>query len=96
MVLGPEVPAASGSRRGLKFALVTGLIAFVIGAFVLTSTELLVGAQAVVIEQVDGRDGRVKVGGEVWSARASDGSVILEPGTTVTVDSVAGATVLVS
>lgn len=61
-----------------------------------TGTDLLVGAEALVLEQVDGRDGRVKVGGEIWSARASDDSVVLEPGTKVTVDSVAGATVLVS
>ena len=61
-----------------------------------TNVDLLVGAEAIVLEQVDGRDGRVKVGGEIWSARASDDTVILEPGTKVTVDSVAGATVLVS
>jgi len=61
-----------------------------------TNVDLLVGAEAIVVEQVDGLDGRVKFGGEIWSARSSDDSVILEPGTKVTVDSVAGATVLVS
>ena len=61
-----------------------------------TNVDALVGAEAVVLEQVDGRDGRVKVGGEVWSARSSDSAVVHEPGTTVHVDKIAGATVLVS
>ena len=61
-----------------------------------TGTDLLIGAEGIVIEPVDSRDGRVKVGGEVWSARATDESVILERGTKVTVERVAGATVIVS
>ncbi len=44
IVAGPEVPASS--RRRLKFALVTGLVAFVIGASLLTGTELIVGDSA--------------------------------------------------
>ena len=59
-----------------------------------TGVDLLPGAAAVVLEQVDGHDGRVKVRGEVWSARSSDGSVHHE-GTTVTVEQVEGATVIV-
>src|SRR5215218_6383342 len=37
-----------------------------------TGTDLLIGAEGIVVEPVDGRDGRVKVGGEVWSARTTD------------------------
>ena len=37
-----------------------------------TGTAALVGAQAVVVERVDADGGRVKIGGEVWSARALD------------------------
>ena len=61
-----------------------------------TGTDLLLGAEALVLEPVDGNDGRVKVGGEVWSARSADDSVIHETGSKVTVVSVSGATVLVS
>ena len=61
-----------------------------------TNVDALLGAEAYVLEQVDGRDGRVKVGGEVWSARSSDESVVHEPGAKVRVVKVAGATVLVS
>lgn len=44
MVAGPEVPPEQQpGRRRLKFALITGLIAFVIGAAVLTTTELVLG-----------------------------------------------------
>src|SRR5205823_9223722 len=34
-----------------------------------TGTAALVGARAVVLERVDVHGGRVKIGGEVWSAR---------------------------
>ncbi len=55
----------------------------------------LVGARAVVVEQVDLNGGRVKIGGEVWSARAFDESQVLEPGTRVQVAEIQGATALV-
>src|SRR5438105_11509318 len=34
-----------------------------------TGTAALVGARAMVLERVDAHGGRVKIGGEVWSAR---------------------------
>jgi membrane protein implicated in regulation of membrane protease activity len=37
----------------------------------------------------------VKIGGEVWSARASDGQGVIEPGARVTVLSISGATAVV-
>jgi membrane protein implicated in regulation of membrane protease activity len=55
----------------------------------------LVGKQALVLEQVDGRGGRVKIGGEVWSARSYDGESVLEAGRTVAVLEIEGATALV-
>ena len=61
-----------------------------------TNTDLLLGKEAFVVEQVDGRDGRVKLGGEVWSARSNDDSAVHPVGSTVHVVSIAGATVLVS
>ena len=56
-----------------------------------TGTAALVGAGGFVLDRVDGRDGRVKIGGEVWSARTFDPSVVLEPGTPVEVVRIDGA-----
>jgi membrane protein implicated in regulation of membrane protease activity len=60
-----------------------------------TGTAALVGAAGLVIERVDARDGRVKIGGEVWSARSYDPSEVLEPGTPVEVARIDGATAVV-
>ena len=60
-----------------------------------TGTAALVGAKAVVVERVDTAGGRVKIGGEIWSARAFDESQVLEPGTRVEVAQIEGATALV-
>ena len=60
-----------------------------------TGAAALVGATAVVLEQVDANGGRVKIGGEVWSARTLDESQVLEPGTRVQVAEIQGATALV-
>ena len=60
-----------------------------------TGTAALVGRKAVVLRRVDAAGGRVRIGGEEWSARSYlDGSVI-EPGTPVEVVEIEGATALV-
>ncbi len=59
-----------------------------------TGVAALVGRRAVVLERVDGTGGRVKLAGEVWSARSYDGSVI-EAGANVDVVEIQGATALV-
>ncbi|WP_219419143.1 NfeD family protein [Pseudonocardia nigra] len=58
-------------------------------------TRALVGNAAVVIARVDGHGGRVKIGGEVWSARAFADDDVIEEGTRVTVVAISGATALV-
>jgi membrane protein implicated in regulation of membrane protease activity len=60
-----------------------------------TGTAALVGARALVLERVDMHGGRVKIGGEVWSARAYDEAQVIEPGATVEVFQIQGATALV-
>ena len=60
-----------------------------------TGTAALVGASAVVLERVDRDGGTVKLGGEVWSARAYDEDHAFEPGTRVEVMKIDGATALV-
>jgi membrane protein implicated in regulation of membrane protease activity len=59
-----------------------------------TGVAALVGRRAIVLERVDGTGGRVKLAGEVWSARSYDGSVI-EAGASVDVVEIQGATALV-
>lgn len=61
-----------------------------------TGVAALVGTSGVVIETVDGRDGRIKLAGEIWSARSFDGDTRIEPGSTVWVLRIDGATALVS
>jgi membrane protein implicated in regulation of membrane protease activity len=65
-------------------------------ASVRTGTAALVGATAVVVERVDASGGRVKLAGEIWSARAYDDSQAFEPGQRVSVLEIQGATALVS
>lgn len=60
-----------------------------------TGPAALVGAGAVVLERVDEGGGRVKLAGEVWSARSFDGRSF-EPGERVSVLQIEGATALVS
>lgn len=61
-----------------------------------TGTAALVGTRAVVLEQVDGHGGQIKLGGEVWSARSFDEDEVIAPGTRVEVMEIEGATALVS
>lgn len=58
-------------------------------------TAALVGGSGVVIARVDGHGGRVRIGGEVWSARTLHGAEVIEPGTYVTVVTISGATAMV-
>ena len=60
-----------------------------------TGTAALVGAKGVVTERVDDLTGQVKIGGEVWSARAFLDGQVIEPGTRVEVGKIEGATALV-
>jgi membrane protein implicated in regulation of membrane protease activity len=61
-----------------------------------TGTAALVGRRAMVLERVDVHGGQVKIGGEVWSARAYDEDEVIEPGTRVEVMQIDGATALVA
>jgi membrane protein implicated in regulation of membrane protease activity len=60
-----------------------------------TNVEALVGSKAIVVQTVDGNGGQVKIGGEVWSARAYDETEKLEPGRSVRVMEISGATAVV-
>jgi membrane protein implicated in regulation of membrane protease activity len=60
-----------------------------------TGTAALVGAKATVLERVDANGGQVKIGGEIWTARAYDDAQVMEPGARVDVVKIEGATALV-
>ncbi|MFD7186176.1 NfeD family protein [Streptomyces sp. NPDC059904] len=60
-----------------------------------TGIEALKGKQAVVVERVDGSGGRIKLAGEIWSARSLDESECYEPGRHVDVVDIEGATAIV-
>ena len=60
-----------------------------------TGASALEGARAIVLDRVDADGGRVKIGGEVWTARAFAEHQVMEPGTRVEVAKIEGATALV-
>lgn len=61
-----------------------------------TGVDALIGAPATVLAPVDGGDGgRVKIGGEIWSARAFPEGETLPVGTPVRVLRIDGATAVV-
>ncbi|WP_066952749.1 NfeD family protein [Streptomyces lushanensis] len=60
-----------------------------------TGIDALRGRQATVLERVDGRGGRIKLAGEVWSARTLDADMSFEPGQQVDVVEIDGATAVV-
>ncbi len=60
-----------------------------------TNVDRLIGHSAVVVESVTGTSGLVKIGGDTWSGRTRNGT-ILAPGQEVHVVSIDGATAIVS
>jgi membrane protein implicated in regulation of membrane protease activity len=60
-----------------------------------TGTAALEGGRAVVLQRVDANGGRVRIGGEEWSARSYMEDQVIEPGTRVEVVKIQGATALV-
>ncbi len=60
-----------------------------------TGTAALVGRSAIVLEEVTEHSGRVRIGGEDWSARPYDDSLVIPVDTKVDVMQISGATALV-
>ncbi|HET6698748.1 MAG TPA: NfeD family protein [Nocardioidaceae bacterium] len=57
--------------------------------------QALVGRQAIVVDEVSVHGGQVRIGGELWTARPFDETEVIEPGATVDVFEIKGATALV-
>jgi membrane protein implicated in regulation of membrane protease activity len=60
-----------------------------------TGSAALVGRSAIVLEEVTEHSGRVRIGGEEWSSRAYDESLVIPVGTKVDVMQIDGATAVV-
>jgi membrane protein implicated in regulation of membrane protease activity len=65
------------------------------GPTVRTGPAALIGGTGLVLERVTEHTGRIKLGGEVWSARSLDEDVQIEPGSKVSVAEIDGATAVV-
>jgi membrane protein implicated in regulation of membrane protease activity len=57
--------------------------------------DALVGRTGLVIERVSAQGGQVRIGGDVWTARPYDEDLVIEPGATVDIFAIKGATALV-
>jgi membrane protein implicated in regulation of membrane protease activity len=60
-----------------------------------TGTAALVGRTAIVLEEVTEHAGRIRIGGEEWSSRPYDESLVIPVGAKVDVMQIDGATALV-
>ena len=61
-----------------------------------TGTDALIGRRALVTRKVDAHGGRVRIGGEEWSARSYLDGEVYDEGASVDVIQIEGATALVS
>lgn len=107
--LGGTIAAALGASTGWQIvvAAVTALVLMLAirpwllrhlrmrMTLVETNSAALVGRPAVVVAPTDERGGRVKLGGEVWSARSTGRPGGFAPGAQVRVTRIDGATVVV-
>ncbi|GAB3586594.1 NfeD family protein [Calidifontibacter terrae] len=59
------------------------------------NTDALLGATAEVVESVDSDGGRIKIGGDLWSARAAEPSFTYDVGSKVVVQQIDGAIAVV-
>jgi membrane protein implicated in regulation of membrane protease activity len=60
-----------------------------------TGVAALIGRTAIVVEEVNGLGGRVRIGGEEWSSRAYDETLVIPVGSKVDVMQIEGVTALV-
>lgn len=67
---------------------------FGVGKISPTNVQALIGADATTVTEVTSEEGRVKISGDVWSARSLEYEVI-QPGANVTVVEISGATAVV-
>jgi membrane protein implicated in regulation of membrane protease activity len=103
-----EVAGPGGAASWIVFAAISLLVLFAVRpiarsriqtqASIRTSKAALIGRNAIVLEAIANSEGAgcVKIGGEVWTARALDDDRVIERGTRVEVVEIKGATALVT
>lgn len=91
----PEVAAFAGTSVALITVARPVLKRRLHTIHVPTNVEALVGDRAIVVSTVDAHGGKIKLRGELWSARAFDETEVLQPGHAVTVMTISGATAVV-
>jgi membrane protein implicated in regulation of membrane protease activity len=103
-----DLVGGGGTVQGVVFALVTvlcfGLIRPIAKRHIYTPPQIrtgvaaLVGQHAIVLERIENdlATGSVRIGGEVWTARAYDDDDVIEAGAKVQVVEIRGATALVA
>lgn len=107
--LGAGGAAALGSGVGVSAAVFAGLALVLLAAArpalksrlqvedeIATNAQALIGARAVVEQPVTAGGGRVRIGGDVWSARAEQEQDEFAAGSSVLVVQIDGATAVVS
>lgn len=60
-----------------------------------TGVAALVGKTGIVVQEVNGQEGRVRIGGELWTSRSYDESTVIPVGAKVDVLQIEGVTALV-
>jgi len=60
-----------------------------------TGVAALVGKTGIVVAEVNGHGGRVRIGGEIWTSRSYDESTVIPVGTRVDILQIEGVTALV-
>ncbi|WP_062213558.1 NfeD family protein [Demequina oxidasica] len=91
----------------IVFAVVSALLFVLLRPYLITvlriksplvemNSNALVGREARTIDEVTETSGRVKLNGEVWSARTPDDAPVIPEGSEVTVVAISGATAIVA
>jgi membrane protein implicated in regulation of membrane protease activity len=99
------VAGAPATLQVLTFAIASALLLLVIRPIAArhrrtplalrTGTAALVGKRGTAVSAVDASQGLVRIGGEVWTARTYDDSVVVPAGASVDVVEIDGATAVV-
>jgi len=90
-----DVAVFAGASAALTLLARPPLVRQLHAAHVPTNIDALLGDKAIVISTVDAHGGKIKLRGELWSARAYDETEVIEPGQRVTVMTISGATAVV-
>jgi membrane protein implicated in regulation of membrane protease activity len=57
--------------------------------------QALIGKQGIVVDEVSAQGGQIRISGELWTARPYDETSVIEPGATVDIFEIRGATAMV-